>query len=115
SEALAGRVRNYASGSTEPEKPLVVHCTAGKDRTGLISALVLSLCGVDEEIIAYDYSSSEVELKGGVHVSDFEDDQRLGGAEGYVFEKRGLTSEEVRRIGRNQAVDVPAVHDTHSL
>jgi protein-tyrosine phosphatase len=35
--------------------PLVFHCSAGKDRTGLLSAIVLSILGVDDEDIASDY------------------------------------------------------------
>jgi Tyrosine phosphatase family len=46
----------------EPEKPLIVHCTAGKDRTGVICALVLSLCGVDDDVVAHEYSLTEVGL-----------------------------------------------------
>ena len=39
--------------------PLVFHCIAGKDRTGVVSALTLSLLGVDDEVIAEDYELSE--------------------------------------------------------
>ena len=35
--------------------PAVFHCAAGKDRTGVLAAIVLSLLGVDEEIIIADY------------------------------------------------------------
>ena len=38
--------------------PAVFHCTAGKDRTGVLSALVLSLLGVDEETVVADYALS---------------------------------------------------------
>jgi protein-tyrosine phosphatase len=38
--------------------PTVFHCTAGKDRTGLLSALLLSLLGVPEEMIVADYALS---------------------------------------------------------
>ena len=38
--------------------PAVFHCTAGKDRTGLLSAIVLSLLGVDEETVVADYALS---------------------------------------------------------
>jgi protein-tyrosine phosphatase len=38
--------------------PAVFHCTAGKDRTGLLSALVLSLLGVPEESVVDDYALS---------------------------------------------------------
>ena len=42
----------------EANYPVLVHCSAGKDRTGLITALVQSLCGVSKEEIISDYSKS---------------------------------------------------------
>lgn len=48
--------------ANEPEKPLIVHCTAGKDRTGLICALLLSLCGVPDEVVAEEYQLTELGL-----------------------------------------------------
>jgi protein tyrosine/serine phosphatase len=38
--------------------PVVVHCVAGKDRTGVLCALTLSLLGVADEEIATDYALS---------------------------------------------------------
>jgi protein-tyrosine phosphatase len=38
---------------------VVFHCAAGKDRTGLISALLLDLLGVARDEIAHDYAVSE--------------------------------------------------------
>src|SRR3954449_4167341 len=35
--------------------PLVIHCTAGKDRTGFACALILHTLGVTEEVISEDY------------------------------------------------------------
>jgi protein-tyrosine phosphatase len=35
--------------------PLVFHCAAGKDRTGVLAALVLELAGVDRAVIVADY------------------------------------------------------------
>lgn len=40
--------------------PLVFHCAAGKDRTGLVAGLVLALLGVGEEDIIADYALSEL-------------------------------------------------------
>lgn len=34
---------------------LVYHCSAGKDRTGMVSALILMALGVDDDTIARDY------------------------------------------------------------
>ena len=36
-------------------RPLVFHCTAGKDRTGFAAALLLSMLGVPWETIVEDY------------------------------------------------------------
>ncbi|MFB4276329.1 MULTISPECIES: tyrosine-protein phosphatase [unclassified Nonomuraea] len=36
--------------------PVVIHCAAGKDRTGVLAALVLSLAGVGEDDIVADYA-----------------------------------------------------------
>ena len=38
--------------------PVVVHCVAGKDRTGVVCALTLSLLGVSDADIAADYALS---------------------------------------------------------
>lgn len=38
--------------------PVVIHCTSGKGRTGIVSALVLSILGVDEDIVMDDYRLS---------------------------------------------------------
>jgi protein-tyrosine phosphatase len=42
----------------EENLPTVVHCTAGKDRTGFASALVLLALGVSEETVFEDYLST---------------------------------------------------------
>ena len=40
--------------------PAVYHCNAGKDRTGIVTALVLSILGVPDETIIADYSLSNL-------------------------------------------------------
>ncbi len=42
--------------------PGVVHCTAGKDRTGVIVALILGLLGVPHETIVQDYALTSTYL-----------------------------------------------------
>lgn len=46
----------------EASGPAVFHCAAGKDRTGLISALLLGLVGVPDEVIAADYALTRENL-----------------------------------------------------
>jgi protein-tyrosine phosphatase len=49
---LANAVRAIA----HAEPPVVFGCWAGRDRTGIVSALVLSLLGVPDDAIAADYA-----------------------------------------------------------
>ena len=42
--------------------PGVVHCYAGKDRTGLVAAMLLSVAGADQNAIAADYAETDVHL-----------------------------------------------------
>jgi len=46
-----------------PPGPLLFHCVAGKDRTGVIAALLLALAEVTPEAIAYDYAVSAEHLR----------------------------------------------------
>ena len=38
--------------------PAIIHCAAGKDRTGITIALLLDLCGVPRDIVVADYALS---------------------------------------------------------
>ncbi|MYM61827.1 tyrosine-protein phosphatase [Pseudomaricurvus sp. HS19] len=40
------------------ETPLLIHCSGGKDRTGVACALILALLGVEQETIVEDYMLS---------------------------------------------------------
>jgi protein-tyrosine phosphatase len=48
--------------ATAPPGAVVFHCHSGKDRTGLITALLLKLAGVPEAAIAEDYALSDAYL-----------------------------------------------------
>jgi protein-tyrosine phosphatase len=53
-------VRLLASGPA----PVLVHCTAGKDRTGVVVAITLDAVGVERAAIVADYAASEANLSG---------------------------------------------------
>jgi protein tyrosine/serine phosphatase len=57
---------------------VVVHCVGGKDRTGLVSALLLRLAGVEPAVIGADYAQSGVNLapRWDTWVAQAEDERR---------------------------------------
>lgn len=70
---------------TEGQLPLVFHCAAGKDRTGVAAALLLSLLGVNDKQIVQDYLLTQQEIQrlledwmsgGAGHEADSEDFQK---------------------------------------
>ncbi|WP_157005855.1 tyrosine-protein phosphatase [Agromyces laixinhei] len=50
--------------STAGDRGVVVHCTAGKDRTGVVVAFTLLAVGVDRESVILDYAATEANLAG---------------------------------------------------
>jgi protein-tyrosine phosphatase len=56
---IAGALKAIADA---PHAPILVHCHAGKDRTGVIVGIVLRLAGVSIDDIADDYALSGVQL-----------------------------------------------------
>lgn len=54
-------VREIASAG---DRAVLVHCTAGKDRTGVVIAIALLAVGVDREAVIEDYARTEGNLAG---------------------------------------------------
>ncbi|KAL4919662.1 protein-tyrosine phosphatase-like protein [Aspergillus aurantiobrunneus] len=46
-----------------PNDVYLVHCAMGKDRTGIMFAILLSLSGVPDDVVAEEYSRSESSLE----------------------------------------------------
>jgi protein-tyrosine phosphatase len=107
---------------------VVFHCSGGKDRTGVVAALVLRSLGVPDAIIVEDYSLSEVNLAEAVrgHRAQLEEtgldsaaiayltssppermmytlaelDRRWGSTDGYL-QRIGVDGEILDRLRRN--------------
>lgn len=114
---------------TDGQAPLVFNCTAGKDRTGLAAALILTLLGVPRETVLADYAATDRYLEPAKMVSkgmraamasfpaDVSDallrsdpayiaaalaeiDTVYGSAEGYAEQELGLSRKDLRKIRR---------------
>lgn len=117
----------------ETDGAVVVHCTAGKDRTGVAVALLLATLGVSEHDIVEDYALSQerysdallAELEGkfaemSVNLADvrtFFDaraevmagllryiERTYGDAEGFLTDRAGLDTDEIAALRRALAV-----------
>ena len=58
-QAAFGAIFN---GIASAEGPVLFHCFAGKDRTGLVAAMMLSLAGVEPQAIGDDYAETDLQL-----------------------------------------------------
>ena len=56
-------VRQVLELAAAQEGGLLIHCTTGKDRTGMIACFLLAIAGVSREDIAADYAVSEIYLQ----------------------------------------------------
>lgn len=128
------RVIRHILDNPPPGNGMIVHCTAGKDRTGVFCALLLSLCGVDDDVVAKEYSLTELGLSDWMDQlvqriirqtgSDEESARRIAGAraesmlatlkmlrseydgaEGYFTKICGLSKEDLQKIRDYLIVD----------
>ena len=105
-------------------KVVVFHCSAGKDRTGLLAALILEVLGVDSETIAADYLLTNQAVEGILRrIKEMQPDaspttqslaaqplafqgfrdtlhREYGGAESYL-RRHGVTDETLERLRSN--------------
>ena len=80
------------------EVPIVFHCTAGKDRTGVAAMLVLLALGVSEEDALYDYLLTNVYLAQRIRELVAKD---LGVEPEDVAEEEEMRAGVSERMGRN--------------
>ncbi|MDZ8274466.1 tyrosine-protein phosphatase [Microbacterium aquimaris] len=111
------------------DQPVLVHCTVGKDRTGVTVAVALAAAGVDTEEVVADYARTEAHLPqwrnaavvahlrrlhpGAQHLEDLatrspapvmrdllEDIARRYGSAADYLRANGLTDDELRELSR---------------
>jgi protein-tyrosine phosphatase len=55
------------------QTPLAMNCSAGKDRTGMAAAMVLSVLGVDRDAVIADYALSETYVPPDKYIAEMRD------------------------------------------
>jgi protein-tyrosine phosphatase len=123
-EPLAVAMRRIARG----DLPMLFHCNAGKDRTGMIAALVLGVLGVPRAIILQDYLLTNANAERLTSFAEFapdfpnmkfvaadaqrflgvdsrglkatleQIDEKYGSVEGYLIKELKLTPGEISKI-----------------
>ncbi|KAH6615779.1 tyrosine phosphatase family-domain-containing protein [Chaetomium sp. MPI-SDFR-AT-0129] len=116
-------------------EPTLIHCSLGKDRTGVICALILSLCGVENVVVAQEYALTTLGIQekvaqiiqeirpNGPGITKEEESffsarkeamqafleraGRNGGLERRVLESGILTAAQLQQLRNNLVVDVP--------
>lgn len=93
--ALSRAVRHVV---LEAPRPTVVWCTGGRDRTGMVIALVLHVLGVADGAIADDYAQSAAALVAQVHGERTRAARERRGGVDAAARRAGLRA-SVRRLG----------------
>lgn len=120
-----------------PGNGLIIHCTAGKDRTGVLGALLLQVAGVADNLIVEEYSltnrglgswmdylvsyivkNTGASMEAAARMASAREDsmaaflvwlRREGGAEVYFKEKCGLSDNEVEQMKNALIADVDPI------
>jgi protein-tyrosine phosphatase len=95
--------------------PLLFHCSAGRDRTGVGAAMLLDLLGVSRERIIADFLVSNetfpnLPLKAAQLAPIFEMIDENGGIEGFMHQVLGLDNSDIEVI-REDLLELPRAVD----
>jgi protein-tyrosine phosphatase len=96
----AARVGAVLRALAATKTPAVFHCTAGKDRTGVVSALLLLLLGVPREVVIGDYSLTALYTGNRIPAAD------------QWFAERGIDPERAAHVlsSRREAMEETLAH-----
>jgi len=96
--------RAFRALASAPEGAVVVHCRAGRDRTGGLVALALEIAGVRPEAIVADYARTAGTDPAAMRNTLDHLAERYGGATSYL-ENAGVSAAELARVRRRLVPD----------
>jgi len=85
--------------------PAVYHCAAGKDRTGVVSTVLLGLLGVPDEIIVADYAATQENLDAII--------ERLMSTKGYQTMLAALPADTMHAEAETMAVFLRSIRERY--
>ncbi|MHA1484264.1 MAG: tyrosine-protein phosphatase [Candidatus Thorarchaeota archaeon] len=102
-ECKTGISRVFSILQARKSYPVLFHCFAGRDRAGVIAALLLDLLGFSKETIVQDYMLSPGAKAANIKqlVAEL---QRMGGATDYLQQEVGLTLLQIGEVRSNLLV-----------
>ncbi|MCS7086772.1 MAG: tyrosine-protein phosphatase, partial [Bacteroidia bacterium] len=81
----------------EAPKATLIHCAAGKDRTGCVAALLHLLSGASLEIVLADHLASEMDTNPDTLKLFLEIVEQRGGVHAYLLDS-GMTQDEIQKL-----------------
>ena len=98
----------YALVAEADKAPIYLHCTAGADRTGISTFMLLAVCGASYEDMARDYLFTNFSTHGARYIGSefnnwwnkldsFEGDTKAEKAKNWMISK-GISAEQVEKI-----------------
>ncbi|PVI05367.1 hypothetical protein DM02DRAFT_98178 [Periconia macrospinosa] len=86
----------------------LIHCTAGKDRTGIFYGVLLSFLGVSDELVAEEYSLTDVGL---AHLREDVVDRLLSGPGFDVYMRKLMGDDDDKSVGEEGKEFPPEIRE----
>src|SRR5919201_3094314 len=91
-------IRDAVEAIAAAEPAVLIHCQAGRDRTGIVIALVLAAIGVVDDDIAADYSASDEALAAEYERFSKEQPDTTASISDAIARRRGLMKPLLRAV-----------------
>ncbi len=95
---LTKELREIFTALVSHEKPLLIHCHAGKDRTGMVLAILLSALGMSEDEVILDYRLATPDIETTLIHTTLAVINEFGDAQEYLMKRVGLSVDHLEKL-----------------